>query len=92
MAFLRFLFWTSFCIAFGVFLARYQVNGQTPLGHLERWAGQEPEMRQQLDKVKSGVNGAIDGARSAVQKPPQEQHSPDDRKQVEKIIAGRRPK
>ncbi len=68
MAFIRFLLWTSFCIGFGVFLARYEVNGQTPLGHLERlWA-----------------------KRAIAQ--PSEQHAPEDRAQVNRLIAGRRAK
>lgn len=87
MAFIRFLLWTSFCIGFGVFLARYEVNGQTPLGHLERLWTDEPS----VEGLKKRVRGAVDEAKGAIAQP-SEQHAPEDRAQVNRLIAGRRAK
>jgi len=36
MGFIRFLLWTSMCIALGIFIASYEVDGKTPAQHFKQ--------------------------------------------------------
>jgi hypothetical protein len=77
MGFIKWLLWTSFAIGFGVFLATYKVEGGTPYEHIQKvWKSKGPPL--------------VEDAREAVTTiKPKETHSPEDRDQVNKLIAKR---
>ncbi|RKI51449.1 hypothetical protein D7X55_34000, partial [Corallococcus sp. AB049A] len=65
MGVLKFLVWTTCAVGLGVFLARGNVNGRTPLDHMERtW--KRTVNPSTLDKVKGGVEDVVDSAKGAV--------------------------
>ncbi len=82
MGILKFLVWTTCAVGLGIFLARGQIDGRTPLEHMERaWKrntspSQVERMKDGVDRVKSGFEDALDDAKEAVGKktdaPPRE--------------------
>jgi hypothetical protein len=95
MGVLKFLVWTTCAVGLGVFLARGNVNGRTPLDHMERtW--KRTVNPSTLDKVKGGVEDAVDSARGAVSQKsanaagPRERITAEDRAAVNDIISKKR--
>jgi hypothetical protein len=90
MGILKFLVWTTCAVGLGIFLATGQIDGRTPLDHMER-AWKRSTRPSQLERVKDGLEGALDDARDAVgQKtdtPPRERITSEDREAVNRLIA-----
>lgn len=89
MGFLKFLVWTSCAVGLGIFLAKGDVGGKTPLEHMERtWQREARPAR--LDRIKDGLEDALEDARDAVSRKadaPRERITEEDRAAVNRIIA-----
>lgn len=84
MGLLRRLFWAVGLVALGAVLATVQVSGKTSLQHLG-----EVVSGPVWHAVKTGFESAYDKARAALASKPVEQHSPEDREALNKLIAKR---
>jgi len=84
MGLLRRLVWSVALVALGAVLATVEVSGKTPLQHLGAavtgpvWHG-----------LKAGVETAYERARGLLASKPVEHHSPEDREELNKLIAKR---
>jgi hypothetical protein len=97
MGLLKSLVWTSCAVGLGIFLAKGEIDGRTPLDHMERaWKrnvhpSHLERMKDGVDRVKEGLEGAIDEAKDAVGKQgeaaPRERITAEDREAVNRIIA-----
>lgn len=97
MGVLKFLVWTACAVGVGIFLATGQIDGRTPLDHMQRaWKrtvrpSQMDRMRDSMDRVKGGLEDALDEAKDAVGKKgegaPRERITAEDREAVNRIIA-----
>jgi hypothetical protein len=89
MGFLKFLVWTSCAVGLGIFLAKGEVGGRTPLEHIERtW--QRNVRPTRMDRLKDGLEDALDNAKEAVSRKtdaPRERITEEDRAAVNRIIA-----
>lgn len=89
MGFLKFLVWTTCAVGLGIFLAKGDVGGRTPLEHLERtW--QRNVKPSKMDRIKDGLEDALDNAKDAVSRKtdaPRERITEEDRAAVNRIIA-----
>ncbi|MBN9683415.1 MULTISPECIES: hypothetical protein [unclassified Corallococcus] len=92
MGVLKFLVWTTCAVGLGVFLARGNVGGRSPLDHMERtW--KRSVNPSTLDKVKGGVEDAVESAKGAVSQKsanaagPRERITAEDRAAINDIIA-----
>jgi hypothetical protein len=92
MGVLKFLVWTTCAVGLGVFLARGNVDGRSPLEHMERtW--KRTVNPSTLDKVKGSVGDALDDAKGAVSQKsanaasPRERITAEDRAAINDIIA-----
>ena len=90
MGFIKFLLWTSFCVGLGIFVATYDAGGSTPLDHVKRLAHID-DKGPNLDELRTSIKSSVDGAKAALrtEKRPVENHSPEDRAAVNKLIANR---
>ena len=93
MGILKFLVWTTCAVGLGVFLARGQIEGRTPLEHMER-AWKRHVQPSQVDRMKDGLRDTLDEAKEAVTqttKPrpavPKEHITAEDRAAIQRIIA-----
>lgn len=101
MGFLKFLVWTGCAVGLGVFLASGNIEGKTPLEHVQR-AWKRHVQPTQVERVKDGLRDALDEAQEAVSDaqdavgkttkqapaaPPRERISPEDRQAIDRIIA-----
>jgi hypothetical protein len=97
MGLLKFLVWTSCAVGLGIFLAKGDIDGRTPLDHMERaWKrnvapSHLEKMKSGVDRVKEGLEDAIDDAKGVVGKQgeaaPRERITAEDREAVNRIIA-----
>jgi hypothetical protein len=90
MGTLKFLVWTTCAVGLGVFLAKGEVGGRTPLEHMERtW--KRTVRPSQVDRLKDGLEDALEDAKDAVsrktEKAPRERITEEDRAAVNRIIA-----
>lgn len=87
MGLIRFVIWTSLCVAFGIFLATWEVGGRTPWKLMQTaWQTQRPA----IEKVKHEAGEAVEGVKAKVEKSgPKETHSADDRRAIDALIAGK---
>lgn len=92
MGVLKFLVWTACAVGIGVFLARGNVDGRSPLEHLERtW--KRSVNPSAMDRMKGSVEDALEDAREAVSQKsanapgPRERITPEDRAAINDIIA-----
>ncbi|RKH38157.1 hypothetical protein [Corallococcus sicarius] len=92
MGVLKFLVWTACAVGLGVFLARGNVDGRSPLEHIERtW--KRTVNPSSMDKVKDGLEDALDDARKVVSQKsanpaqPRERITAEDRAAINDIIA-----
>lgn len=86
MGFVRVFLWSSFCVAFGVFLATFELSGKTILQHAQAtWTTESPRAMSQL---KSGFDSALQQARKSISSAdvPEEIYGEDDRAAVNKLI------
>ncbi|NOK16545.1 hypothetical protein [Corallococcus carmarthensis] len=92
MGVLKFLVWTTCAVGLGVFLARGNVDGRSPLEHMERtWKrSMNPST---VDRVKGRVGDALEDAKDAVSQKsanaagPRERITAEDRAAIDNIIA-----
>jgi hypothetical protein len=97
MGLLKFVMWTACAIGLGVFLAKGDVGGRSPLDHMERaWKrnvhpSQMERMKDGMDRVKDGLEDALDEAKDAVGRKtttaPRERITAEDREAVNRLIA-----
>ncbi|RKG87676.1 hypothetical protein [Corallococcus terminator] len=92
MGVLKFLVWTACAVGLGVFLARGNVDGRSPLEHMERtW--KRSVNPSAMDKVKGSFEDALDDAKQAVSQKsantaaPRERITEEDRAAINNIIA-----
>ena len=93
MGFLKFVVWTACAVGLGIFLSNAQVDGRTPLEHMER-AWKRHVQPSQVDRMKDGLRDTLDEAKEAVTqttKPrptgPKERITAEDRAAIQRIIA-----
>jgi hypothetical protein len=90
MGALKFIVWTACAVGLGIFLATGEVDGRTPLEHMER-AWKRSVKPHAVDRMKDGLEDAYEGAKDAVSRPtnaaPRERISAEDRAAVNRIIA-----
>lgn len=90
MGALKFIVWTACAVGLGIFLATGEVDGRTPLEHMER-AWKRSVKPNAMDRVKDGLEDAYEDAKDAVARPtnagPRERISAEDRAAVNRIIA-----
>ncbi len=88
---MRFIVWTTLCIALGIFLGSYEVGGRTPWQTMQTvWKQQAPA----LNKVRDGAEDLVDDVKKKVstQDPaaqPKERHNEEDRRAIDQIISKR---
>lgn len=96
MGILRTLLFAGLCIGVGIFASSYEIDGRTPLEHIQRAF----KNNGQFGKVKDGMGDALDGAKDklteakqsakdklAVATAPKEHISSDDRSALNALIA-----
>jgi hypothetical protein len=90
MGALKFIVWTACAVGLGIFLATGEVDGRSPLEHMQR-AWKRSVKPNAVDRVKDGLEDAYEDAKDAVSKPtnapPRERISAEDRAAVNRIIA-----
>ncbi|AKF80520.1 hypothetical protein K8640_21970 [Myxococcus sp. XM-1-1-1] len=90
MGALKFIVWTACAVGLGIFLSSGQVDGRTPLQHMERtWKrAVKPDT---VDRMKEGLEDAYEDAKGAVSRStdaaPRERITAEDRAAVNRIIA-----
>ena len=88
---MRFIVWTTLCIALGIFLGSYEFQGRTPWQSMQAvWKQQAPA----LNKVKDSAEDLVDDVKKKVstQDPaaqPKERHNKEDRQAIDQIISKR---
>ena len=97
MGLLKSVVWTACAVGLGVFLAKGDVDGRTPLDHMERaWKrnvhpSQVERMKDGMDRMKDGLEDALDEAKDAVGRKtegaPRERITAEDREAVNRLIA-----
>jgi hypothetical protein len=94
MGFLKFVVWTACAVGLGIFLSSAQVDGRTPLQHMER-AWKRHVQPSQVERVKDGLRDTLDEAKEAVTQttkprpsgPPKERITAEDRAAIQRLIA-----
>lgn len=90
MKFLKFLLWTSLAVGAGIFLAQGEVDGRTPIEHVQRFWKRKVNPSK-VDQMKDGLRDAIDGAKDSISektsKKPSERYSADERAAINRLIA-----
>lgn len=83
---LKFIVWTGLAIGLGVFIAKYEIDGRTPLEHAQHlWKRKVNPSK--VDQLKDGLHDVL----GAASKKP-ERYSPDERNAIDQIIAKRQAK
>lgn len=90
MGALKFIVWTACAVGLGIFLATGEIDGRTPLQHMERtW--KRTVKPSAVDRMKDGLEDAYEDAKRAVSRttdaPPRERITEEDRAAVNRIIA-----
>jgi hypothetical protein len=90
MGTLRFILWTTTCVALGIGLGTVELGSRTAVQHAARlWKQQAPR----LDEVRDGASDLVDDVRQRVGAAeatgPSERHSASEREAVDRIIAKR---
>ena len=82
MGLIRFVVWSSLCVALGIFLATFEVNGRTPWKLMQSaWQDNSPRLEKVKDEVKSKLST---GAAS-----PKETHTEEDKQAIDALISKR---
>ena len=79
---LKFLAWTTVAVGLGFFLAKGEIDGRTPIEHLEHFWKHKVNPSK-LDQVKDGLGEALD----KVTAKPRDSYSDDERAAIDRIIA-----
>lgn len=90
MGFLKFLVWTVCAVGLGIFLAKGEIGGRTPLEHMERTWQRSNVRPPRMERLKDGLEDALDNAKDAVSRKtdaPRERITEEDRAAVNRIIA-----
>lgn len=97
MGMLKFLAWTACAVGLGIFLAKGEIDGRTPLDHMERaWKrtvrpSHMDRVRDGVDRMKDGLEDALEDAKDAVgqkkEAAPRERITAEDRAAVNRLIA-----
>lgn len=95
MGILRTLFWTGLCVGLGIFVSSYEVDGRTPIEHLQRAWKQNvnPAPLQKLgESAKEKLGEAKQSAKDklAVATAPKEHISEGDRNALNSLIANKK--
>jgi hypothetical protein len=87
LSLLKFFLWTACAVGAGVFLAKGDIDGRTPVEHLERvWKHNVNPSK--VDRLKEGLKDALDEARGRIaEQPKPERYSEDEREAVNRLIA-----
>ena len=90
MGALKFIVWTACAVGIGIFLATGEIDGRTPLQHLERtW--KRAVKPSAVDRMKDDLEDAYEDAKRAVTRStnsaPRERITEEDRAAVNRIIA-----
>jgi hypothetical protein len=92
MGLIKFLVWTGCAVGLGVFLASAEIQGRTPLQHVQQtWRRHVPP--SQLERVKVGLQDSWEETRESVSRKTREQTAPreritaEDRAALERILA-----
>ncbi|WP_425334836.1 hypothetical protein [Myxococcus stipitatus] len=90
MGALKFIVWTACAVGLGIFLSSGNVDGRTPLQHMER-AWKRAVKPDTMDRMKDGLEDAYEDAKGAVSRStdaaPRERITAEDRAAVNRIIA-----
>jgi len=94
MAFLKTALWTLSAVGLGIFLATAEVDGRTPLEHMQRtW--KHTVNPSQVDRLKDGLEDTLDDVKEklggASGKLPRERITASDRDAVNRVIAQKKP-
>ena len=86
--FLRFILWTGFAVGLGIVLAKVEVDGRTPLEHLQH-AWKRKVNPSKLDQLKDGLHDTLEGAKETLSEKPSkpERYSDDERSAIDRLIA-----
>jgi hypothetical protein len=97
MGLLKFVVWTACAVGLGIFLATGNIDGRTPLDHMQRaWKrtvrpSQLDRMKDGVERVKGGLEDVIEDAKDAVGRKsdaaPRERITAEDREAVNRLIA-----
>jgi hypothetical protein len=97
MDMLKFLVWTACAVGLGIFLAKGEIDGRTPLDHMERaWKrnvrpSHVDRVKEGVGRVKDGLEDALEDAKDAVgsktEAAPRERITAEDRAAVNRLIA-----
>lgn len=89
---LKFLVWTSCAVGLGIFLAKGEVDGRTPIEHAQRMWKRKVNPSK-VDQLKDGLRDAIGDAKQTISEKtapaPSERYSQDEREAIDDIIAKR---
>lgn len=89
MGFLKFLLWTGCAVGLGIFLAKGEVDGRTPLEHIERtWKRTVQPSR--VERLKGDLEDVLEDAKDALGRKsdgPRERITAEEREAVNRIIA-----
>ncbi|MCE9666308.1 hypothetical protein LY474_00655 [Myxococcus stipitatus] len=90
MGALKFIVWTVCAVGLGIFLSKGEVDGRTPLEHMER-AYKRTVKPDTVDRMKDSLEDAYEDAKGVVSRSsdaaPRERISAEDRAAVDRIIA-----
>ena len=87
MKLLSIVVWTICAVALGIFLASVEIDGRTPMQHLQR-AWKRNVNPSKVDRLKDGLRDAIDDAKSQLSKTKRpERYSEDERRAIDRLIA-----
>ncbi|MGA9523258.1 MAG: hypothetical protein WBV82_17450 [Myxococcaceae bacterium] len=78
---IKFVLWTACAVGLGIFLAKGEIDGRTPIEHAERaWKRHEGGLRNAFDDAKETVS-------EKTSKRPSEKYSDDERAAIDKLIS-----
>jgi hypothetical protein len=87
MKLLAILVWTICAVGLGMFLASVEIDGRTPVQHLQR-AWKRNVNPSKVDRLKDGLRDAIDDAKLQLSKTKTpERYSEDERRAINRLIA-----
>lgn len=96
MRLIRFVVWTSCCVALGIWLGSGRLGTKTPLEHLQGALRSAPRLEKVRQEVREGAEGFVEDVKKKVSfsgtREPTEKHTPSERAAIDEIIAKRQAK
>ena len=87
MKLLTIVVWTVCAVGLGMFLSTVEIDGRTPIQHLQR-AWKRNVNPSKVDQLKDGLRDAIDDAKGQLSKTKKpERYSDDERRAIDRLIA-----